>query len=496
MSTTGTEAPPVSSLRELSRDELRDRLLDAAFTATGLFARGKREVRRCPIPEQPLRVLTALLILIEQASDAAVDADKGLLDQHCITTRELLALLPPRKARGTAFKGARVAAAPAMHPDALFMALDWLAAGDFITLKEVGQRRRAHVVRLTLDHTAAAEPRWEHARQVSLDGVLLKRLTPALLAILGHLAYAADERGAGSFTAGQVESLTGLSFKWVNKQLTLCELGPGHGLQSWEVHRQDGERVLAVQLCKPDDTEVMGTPRSQLHQSFYDGAAVASGSGAPVPDAPVADGEAAVSEPDAPVAAADVDAPVADAPMNPERDVLDIPFEDPMEEPPALDRVPLSTVAAHDYVLESAGEKAAPGVVGPVPPARSVPPVAPVAVPVIEEEEDEQEGIFNIGLEPEEPESARVAVASACPVSAVPASTQVAPVLGAESGGFRAAGVRGYSAAELAAAAAADLSLPAPKAPPGPRLGPTAAERADAAAKLSAPRREVAKAAR
>jgi hypothetical protein len=262
---TDTEAPSVYQSRELTRDGLRDRLLDAIFTTTGLFPRGNRKVRRCPIPEQPLRVLVALLIRIEQAGDAT---ETGLGEQHCVNTRELLGLLPPRKARGTTYAGMQLGALPAIHPDALFMALDWLAGKDLITLAEVGKRRRGHVVRLTLDYELAGEPQWEHARKTALDGVLLKRLSPAQLAILGHLAYGVGEDGAGVFSAGEVEALTGLSWKWVRKQLQLNELGPEHGLESWNVRRQGREYELAVQLCEPDDTEVLGTPLPRFHRSF------------------------------------------------------------------------------------------------------------------------------------------------------------------------------------------------------------------------------------
>jgi hypothetical protein len=65
-----------------------------------------------------------------------------------------------------------------------------------------------------------------------------------------------------------VEEVTGLSMRWVRRQLEDGTLGPEHGLAHWsfEVGAHGGE--FFVRLCKPDDSEVAAKPRPRLHPTF------------------------------------------------------------------------------------------------------------------------------------------------------------------------------------------------------------------------------------
>lgn len=247
------------------REQLRDRLVDAILTATRLLpSRRTGETRERPIPAEHLRVVLALLSLMDR------DADRGLLDQHLITTNDLLSVLPPRKLGTTVSKtGERHEPAPALDTKAALASLDWLEREGLIAVDPLGHRRLGHRVRLTVDHASARTPAWPHARKLALDGIRRKRLSPAHIAILGHLAYEAGGDGSGRWLdVIEVEAITGLSWRWVLKQLRSGALGPTHGLASWNCRGRGQDSQLKVELCKPDDTEVATRPLARLHHRF------------------------------------------------------------------------------------------------------------------------------------------------------------------------------------------------------------------------------------
>jgi len=104
---------------------LRARLLDAIVTTTCVVARGRRQPRRGPIPEAHMRVLIALLILIQESMD--LHRRHLADDSHLIRNYDLLELLPPRKS-GTKIDGEWRETGAAVDGDALIRSLDWLTA--------------------------------------------------------------------------------------------------------------------------------------------------------------------------------------------------------------------------------------------------------------------------------------------------------------------------------------------------------------------------------
>lgn len=211
---------------------LQTNALDAAMAARYTDKRGALS----PIPAGQLRLLVALVLCSDAPGCTNYDADPW--EPFLARFDVLTPFLSARK---------RTSERPGLVEAALSRNLRWLHAAGLVEA-ELPDGKTCWRVSLALDENDGIPPRFEHARQIAVEGLTLHRLAPSPWALLARMAYAADADGVvPPICPRELSALVALDPKTVRK--VAPTLGLAHGVAAIAQPHRGGS--WHVRLCQP-----------------------------------------------------------------------------------------------------------------------------------------------------------------------------------------------------------------------------------------------------